>query len=99
MDHREVWQGRSAGEIGKAVSTDEGVGTVIFLFWFLVFFLANAVVGACVYVWLDAPARYNGALYAWYLDAKSVRLIGGLLQILVLQGWPVALWMYHKERP
>jgi hypothetical protein len=28
MDHREVWQGRSAGEIGTALSTDEGVGTV-----------------------------------------------------------------------
>jgi hypothetical protein len=70
------------------------------MIWFLFFFFLNPVLGACVYVWLDAPERFNGALFRWFEEPKKVYPFWGqLLQIMVLQAWPLALYSYWRRRP
>jgi hypothetical protein len=54
--------------------------------------LINAIVGACVYVAIDDDER---RLYHWYSECPDPT---GLTNFLILELWPIGLWVWLRNR-
>lgn len=59
----------------------------------LIGLLANLVIGASVWAGIDSKDQ---RFYAWY-QAAPPRL-AWLLQPLTLMAWPIAVWLWWRER-
>lgn len=57
--------------------------------------LVNAAIGAVVWSSIDDE---NKSLYEWYSEAPGGPIAHSLLSALVLEAWPIGLWLWWRNR-
>lgn len=61
--------------------------------WVGLALLLNALIGAAVWAAIDDDRQ---SLFRWYDSAPGP--LGPMLQFLILQAWPVGLWLWRRGR-